>query len=87
MKKIGIFTYTIPHRKTIDIFSRLLVAGFDREDIFFIAFPYQSKKRNPLYEHRPQNLKDDRYPPHRRMTHREEIVMMSRCNELIRRQS
>jgi hypothetical protein len=61
MKKIGIFTYTIPHRKTIDIFARLLVAGFDREDIFFIAFPYTSKKRNPLYEHRPQNLYDCRY--------------------------
>lgn len=50
---IGIITYNAPHRKTLDLLGRLLVAGNNDIHLMIVERSY-SKKHTPLFQHRPQ---------------------------------
>ncbi len=53
MKKIGVLTYPVKHRKTFDLLSILKANGYNDVIVYAIPFHYQ-KKKFPLYEHRPE---------------------------------
>ena len=53
MKKIGVLTYTVKHRKTFDVLSLLKANGYEDVVVYAIPFHYQ-KKKFPIYQHRPE---------------------------------
>ena len=49
---IGIITYNVPHRKTQDLVSQLLLRG--HTNLCLVLIPYIERKNHiPLYQHRP----------------------------------
>lgn len=53
MKKIGIMTYPVKHRKTFDLLALLKANGY--KDVYVYAIPYHyTKKKFPIYQHRPE---------------------------------
>lgn len=53
MKKIGVLTYSVKHRKTFDLLSLLKANGYKDVKVYAIPFHYQ-KKKFPIYQHRPE---------------------------------
>lgn len=53
MKKIGVLTYPVKHRKTYDVLSLLKANGYTDVKIYAVPFHYQ-KKKLPLIQHRPE---------------------------------
>lgn len=53
MKKIGVLTYPVKHRKTFDLISILKANGYKDVIVYAIPFHYQ-KKTFPIYQHRPE---------------------------------
>lgn len=51
--KIGILTYTVPHRKTYDVLCLLKAKGYHNVSVYAKPFHYV-KKFQPLIEHRPK---------------------------------
>jgi hypothetical protein len=50
--KIGVITYSVPHRKTQDVVFRMLSLGY--EDITLLTLIYEFRKpRSVLFNHRP----------------------------------
>lgn len=50
--RIGVLTYTSPHRKTFDTLCRLFIKGFFDVTVFAKEMTYVKKYR-PLFQHRP----------------------------------
>ena len=49
---IGIITYDIPHRKTQDLVTKLILNGYS--DLHLIVIPWVERKNfQPIFEHRP----------------------------------
>ena len=53
LKKIGVLTYPVKHRKTFDLLSLLKANGYKDLKVYAIPFHYQ-KKKFPIYQHRPE---------------------------------
>ena len=53
MKKIGVLTYPVKHRKTFDVLALLKANGYTDVKVYAIPFHYQ-KKKFPIYQHRPE---------------------------------
>ena len=53
LKKIGVLTYQVRHRKTFDTLSLLKARGYDDVAVFAMPFTYK-KKVFPIYQHRPE---------------------------------
>lgn len=54
-KKIGVLTYTVPHRKTYDTLCLLKASGYQNIVVFAEDMKYV-KKKFPLIQHRPQTV-------------------------------
>lgn len=54
---IALITYEVPHRKTQDLVSKLLIAGYT--DLHLVAIPFVKRKAfRPLFQHRPHRVWD-----------------------------
>jgi len=54
---IAVITYDVPHRKTQDLVSKLLIAGYT--DLHLVATPFVKRKTfRPLFRHRPSRVWD-----------------------------
>lgn len=55
---IAIITYNVPHRKTQDIISKLLLNGYTDLHLVAIPFIHRKKQFKPIYQHRPNTRVD-----------------------------
>lgn len=55
MRRIGVLTYDIPHRKTHDTLCLLKAKGYNEVTVFGKELHYK-KKFKPIYSHRPENI-------------------------------